>query len=85
MGIAKECARFVLPCNTTKIYMSGLVRSRIHYIDLNLLMATEEHIDIANECKCTAGQFPVIAEALGWTEIINKTYTRSSDESNTKG
>jgi len=71
MGIAKECARFVLPLATpTKIYMSGSVRSWIHYIDLRSANGTQkEHMDIANECKCIfAGQFPVIAEALGWTE-----------------
>jgi thymidylate synthase (FAD) len=70
-GIAKECARFVLPLATpTKIYMSGSVRSWIHYIDLRSANGTQkEHMDIANECKCIfAGQFPVIAEALGWTE-----------------
>lgn len=71
VGIAKECARFVLPLATpTKIYMSGSVRSWIHYIDLRSANGTQkEHMDIANECKCIfAGQFPVIAEALGWTE-----------------
>jgi thymidylate synthase (FAD) len=69
-GIAKECARFVLPLATpTKIYMSGSIRSWIHYIDLRSANGTQkEHMDIANECKCLfAGQFPVIAEALGWT------------------
>ena len=69
-GIAKECARFVLPLATpTKIYMSGSIRSWIHYIDLRSANGTQkEHMDIANECKCLfAGEFPVIAEALGWT------------------
>jgi thymidylate synthase (FAD) len=69
-GIAKECARFVLPLATpTKLYMSGSVRSWIHYIDLRSANGTQkEHMDIANECKCLfAGEFPVIAEALGWT------------------
>ena len=73
-GIAKECARFVLPLATpTKIYMSGSVRSWIHYIDLRSANGTQkEHMDIANECKCIfAGQFPVIAEALGWN-VHNK-------------
>ena len=68
-GIAKECARFVLPLATpTKIYMSGSIRSWIHYIDLRSANGTQkEHMDIANECKCLfAGEFPVIAEALGW-------------------
>ena len=69
-GIAKECARFVLPLAVpTKIYMTGSVRSWIHYIDLRSANGTQkEHMDIANECKCLfAGQFPIVAEALGWT------------------
>ena len=68
-GIAKECARFVLPLATpTRLYMSGSIRSWIHYIQLRSANGTQkEHMDIANECKCIfAGQFPVIAEALGW-------------------
>ena len=71
VGIAKECARFVLPLAVpTKIYMSGSVRSWIHYIDLRSANGTQkEHMDIANECKCIfAGQFPVISEALGLAE-----------------
>ena len=70
-GIAKECARFVLPLAVpTKIYMTGSVRSWIHYIDLRSANGTQkEHMDIANECKCLfAGQFPIVAEALGWTK-----------------
>ena len=36
-GVAKECARMVLPlCTPTKIYMTGSCRSWIHYIDLRL-------------------------------------------------
>lgn len=70
-GIAKECARFVLPLATpTKLYMTGSVRSWIHYIQLRSANGTQkEHMDIANECKCLfAGQFPIVAEALGWTK-----------------
>ena len=70
MGIAKECARFVLPLATpTRLYMTGSVRSWIHYIELRSDHGTQkEHMDIANECKCLfAGQFPIVAEALGWT------------------
>jgi thymidylate synthase (FAD) len=68
-GIAKECARFVLPLAVgTKLYMTGSVRSWIHYIDLRSANGTQkEHMDIANECKCIfSGQFPVCAEALEW-------------------
>ncbi|MFZ9728477.1 MAG: FAD-dependent thymidylate synthase [Candidatus Nanopelagicaceae bacterium] len=68
-GIAKECARMVLPLATpTRIYMSGSVRSWMHYIELRSANGTQkEHMDIAKECQCIfAGQFPICAEALGW-------------------
>ena len=69
-GVAKECARFVLPLATpTRLYMTGSIRSWIHYIELRSANGTQkEHMDIANECKCLfAGQFPITAEALGWS------------------
>tara|TARA_B100000131_G_scaffold250658_1_gene244062 strand:- start:278 stop:754 length:477 start_codon:yes stop_codon:yes gene_type:complete len=68
-GIAKECARFVLPLATpTKIYMTGSCRSWIHYIKLRSGHGTQkEHMDIANDCKkIFSQQFPVVAEALAW-------------------
>ena len=68
-GVAKECARFVLPLATpTRIYMTGSVRSWIHYIDLRSAHGTQkEHMDIANACKqIFAEQFPICAEALEW-------------------
>ena len=68
-SIAKECARFVLPLATpTRLYMSGSVRSWIHYITLRSANGTQkEHMDIALECqKIFAEQFPICAEALGW-------------------
>ena len=68
-GIAKECARFVLPLATpTRIYMSGSVRSWVHYIDLRSGHGTQkEHMDIANACKTIfTEQFPTVAEALEW-------------------
>ena len=68
-GIAKECARFVLPLATpTRLYMSGSCRSWIHYIQLRSANGTQkEHMDIANECKTIfAEQFPTVAEALEW-------------------
>jgi thymidylate synthase (FAD) len=70
-GVAKECARFVLPLATpTRIYMSGSLRSWITYIDLRSGNGTQkEHMDIANECKSIfTEQFPIISEALGWNE-----------------
>lgn len=68
-GVAKECARFVLPLATpTRLYVSGTARSWIHYIDLRSANGTQkEHMDIANECKqIFVEQFPTISEALGW-------------------
>lgn len=68
-GIAKECARFVLPLATpTRIFMTGSVRSWIHYIQLRSANGTQlEHMDIAELCKqhfrC---QFPIVAKALDW-------------------
>jgi len=68
-GIAKECARFVLPLATpTRLYMSGSCRSWIHYIQLRSANGTQkEHMEIAQECKkIFAEQFPTVAEALEW-------------------
>ena len=68
-GVAKECARMVLPLATpTKIYMTGSCRSWIHYINLRSGHGTQkEHMLIANECKeVFVEQFPVVSEALGW-------------------
>ena len=53
-GVAKECARMVLPlCTPTRIYMTGSVRSWIHYIDLRSAHGTQkEHMEIAESCNC---------------------------------
>ena len=69
IGVAKECARMVLPLSTpTKIYMSGSVRSWMHYIDLRSAHGTQkEHMIIAENCKKVfIEQFPTCAEALEW-------------------
>ena len=68
-GVAKECARFVLPLATpTRIYMTGSVRSWVHYIDLRSAHGTQkEHMDVVEEIrKIFAKQFPTVAEALDW-------------------
>jgi len=68
-GIAKECARFVLPLSTpTRLYMSGSARSFIHWIQLRSAHGTQkEHMIIANETKrIFSEQFPTVSEALGW-------------------
>ena len=69
-GVAKECARFVLPLATpTRLFMTGSVRSWIHYIELRSGHGTQkEHMDIANACKDVfRAQYPIVSEALGWT------------------
>jgi len=71
IGIAKECARFVLPLATpTKMYMNGTIRSWIHYVNLRSANGTQkEHMDVANKCKeIFIQQLPVVAEALGWND-----------------
>ena len=68
-GVAKECARSMLPLGTpTRMYMSGSVRSWIHYIEIRAGIETQlEHRLIAEDCKkIFIEQFPAIAEAKGW-------------------
>ena len=68
-GVAKECARNVLPlCTPTRIYMSGSCRSWIHYINLRSANGTQkEHMQIAEACKKVfIEQFPTVSEALEW-------------------
>ena len=69
-GVAKECARFVLPLATpTRLYMTGSVRSWIHYINLRSENGTQkEHMEIAELVRCIfTCKFPAVSEALGWT------------------
>ena len=66
-GVAKECARGVLPLNTkTRLYMSGTIRSWLHYIDLRSWHGTQwEHTQIAlNALDIIKEQLPTIAEAM---------------------
>ena len=66
-GIAKECARFVLPLATpTRLYMTGTVRSWIHYIQLRGGHGTQkEHMDIAHSIEdIFIKEFPITSEAL---------------------
>ena len=68
-GVAKECARFVLPLATpTRIYMSGSVRSWIHYINLRSAHGTQkEHMVVAEGVRSIfSEQFPTVAQALDW-------------------
>lgn len=69
-GVAKECARMVLPMNSsTTLYAKGSVRSWIHYLDVRCSEHTQkEHRDIALAIRdIFSAQFPCIAEALGYT------------------
>ena len=68
-GVAKECARMVLPlCTETTMYMKGSIRSWIHYIDLRSKEDTQkEHRDIALKCKdIFVNNFPNTSKALEW-------------------
>ena len=68
-GVAKECARMVLPlCTPTRIYMTGSCRSWIHYINLRSAHGTQkEHMEIAEACReVFTEQFPAVSEALEW-------------------
>ena len=68
-GIAKECARMVLPLNTsTTLYMSGTIRSWIHYLQIRSDETTQkEHRVIAIKIRELFNQqFPVVSEALNW-------------------
>ena len=68
-GVAKECARMVLPlCTPTRIYMTGSCRSWIHYINLRSAHGTQkEHMNIAEACrKVFTEQFPSVSQALEW-------------------
>ena len=76
-GIAKECARFVLPLATpTRLYMTGSCRSWIHYINLRSAHGTQkEHMEIAEDCReVFIEQYPAVSEALGW--LVNPVLTK---------
>ena len=69
-GVAKECARAILPMNTaTRLYMTGSVRSWIHYISLRCQLDTQqEHRKIAEKCReIFCSELPTVSKALGWT------------------
>ena len=71
-GVAKECARMVLPLAVpTRIYMTGSCRSWIHYINLRSAHGTQkEHMIIAEGVRDVfVEQFPAVSEALGWVEL----------------
>lgn len=66
-GIAKECARRILPMSTTtRLYMTGSVRSWVHYFNLRCDLATQlEHRNVANGIKeIFKKEFPIISSIL---------------------
>ena len=66
-GVAKECARDVLPMGTpTRLYMNGTLRSWIHYCKLRCGNGTQlEHKMIADQCLgLIEEQFPMVYAAL---------------------
>lgn len=68
-GIAKECARMILPLNTqTRMYMKGSLRSWCHYFDVRCGADTQlEHREIALAIRTLlAAELPTLAEAFGW-------------------
>ena len=72
-GIAKECARFLLPLNVqTKMYMIGSVRSWIHYLEIRTAKGTQlEHKEIADKIMVIfKEQLPIIAKALNFAHTI---------------
>lgn len=74
-GVAKECARSVLTlASPTKIYMTGNIRSWIHYIELRSSNGTQkEHMDIALECKdIFKKHLPIVSRALDWTSTVSE-------------
>ena len=71
-GVAKECARAVLPINTgTRMYMSGTIRSWLHYCDLRAWHGTQwEHTQIALNCMdILKDVVPTVARAM-WPETL---------------
>lgn len=73
-GVAKECARMLLPLNTqTTLYMSGTIRSWVHYIDLRGTEDTQkEHRQIALQIKnIFMENFPNTSKALKWQTVYN--------------
>ena len=73
-GVAKECARAVLPLNSSsKLFMNGTLRSWIHYLELRTDPSTQlEHRDVALKCRAHFEiRFPIIAEAM-WNTSLYK-------------
>ena len=85
IGIAREVARFVLPlASETQLYMSGSLRSWIHYFELRCTKHTQlEHREIANSIKeVFIEQLPIISDALWGHENQNFTHSAGARDAN---
>jgi thymidylate synthase (FAD) len=72
-GVAKECAREVLPmASPTRLYMNGTIRSWLHYCDLRTSNGTQkEHALIAAQIQDILYQFlPNVCEAM-WNKNLD--------------
>jgi len=68
-GVARECARRILPmCTPTTLYMNGTLRSWIHYLEIRTSEDTQlEHRLIAQQISdIFINEFQIISQALGW-------------------
>ena len=71
LGVAKECAREVLPLATpTRLFMNGTIRSWLHYVNLRCGNGTQkEHRIIAEDVrKIMQEQLPSVAYAM-WPQL----------------
>jgi len=72
-GVAKECAREVLPLSMpTRMYMNGTIRSWLHYCDLRTSNGTQkEHAQIAAQVQDLLYQhLPNVCEAM-WNKNLD--------------
>lgn len=70
-GVSKETARMILPlCTRTTLYMTGNVRSWIHYFEQRCAEHTQkEHRDVAYAVRdIFNANFPTVAQALEETK-----------------
>ena len=72
-GVAKECARDVLPmASPSRLYMNGTIRSWLHYCDLRTSNGTQrEHSLIANGVRDLLYTYlPIVSTAM-WTRNLS--------------
>lgn len=74
-GVAKECARMILPmASTTKLYASNTIRGWIHYLQVRADESSGtqlEHYEIALQCKdIFVKELPTVSQSLGWANYL---------------